>query len=40
MLLLRNYLRTNQINTNKTNDIDSEVEETEHDLLGKLFADS
>ena len=40
MLLSRNYLRTNQINRNKNNDNDGEVEEIEHDSSGKLFADS
>ena len=40
MLLSRNYLRTNQINRNKNNDNDGEVEEIEHDSADKLFADS
>ena len=38
MSLLWNYLRINQANTNKNNDNDTEVEETGHDSLGKLFA--
>ena len=38
MLLLQNYLRTNQTNTNKNNDNDRELEEIEHDLSDKLFA--
>ena len=38
MSLLRNYLHTNQISTNKNNDNNTEVEEIEHDSSGKLFA--
>ena len=37
MLLSRNYIHTNQANTNKKNDNDSELEEIEYDLSGKYL---
>ena len=38
MSLLWNYHHTNQRNANKNNENGTEVEEIEHDSLGKLFA--